>query len=221
MQPNQIRYIKNNSFMKKLFLLLCTTGFILTSCTSNPEGTKAEVADVTQVAEASGNDLKVDTTLSTVQWTGKKISTSHHGLIQIKSGQIHVQNGQITAGDFVLDMNTLINLDLPKDKAPKIEGHLKSEDFFHVEKYPEAKLEITSVDGTGIGIHKVSANLTIKDITKNITFDADVKNITDTTFEASADFNIKRADWGVTYPGMPDDLISDEINYKVNLVAKK
>lgn len=207
--------------MKKTFLAFAISGLIFASCSSNPEGEKAEVSEASEVVETQGTQLTVDTQASNVVWTGKKVSTAHHGEIKIKSGSVTVEGDALKGGQFIIDMTTLENKDLSGEWKAKIEGHLHTEDFFHTEKHPEAKLEITNVEGSGVGVAKVSANLTIKEITKNITFNADVTEISDAAFKATADFNIVRADWGIVYPGMPDDLISAEINFKVSIVANK
>lgn len=207
--------------MKKLFYVFGISGLLFTSCVSNPEGEKAETTEAAAVAEKTGTELNVNTETSKVIWTGRKVSATHHGDIQLKSGSIHITGDQITGGLFTIEMKTINDQDLTGEYKTKLEGHLKSEDFFNVEKFPEAKLEITEVTGNGVGTHKASANLTIKDVTKNVTFDVNVTEITETAFKGTADFNIKRADWGIVYPGKPDDLISEEINFKVDLDAKK
>lgn len=207
--------------MKKLFYVFGISSLLFTACVSNPEGKKAETTEATEVAEKTGTELNVNTSTSKIVWTGKKVSGTHHGEIQIKSGSVNIEGDKIAGGQFIIDMNTLINKDLEGEWKGKLEGHLKSEEFFNVTKFPEAKLEITQVEGNGLGMHKASANLTIKDITKNVTFDVNVIEISQDSFKGNADFNIKRADWGITYPGKPDDLISEEINFKVDLDAKK
>jgi polyisoprenoid-binding protein YceI len=207
--------------MKKLFYVFGISSVLFTACVSNPEGKKAETTEATEVAEKTGTELNVNTSTSKIVWTGKKVSGTHHGEIQIKSGSVNIEGDKIAGGQFIIDMNTLLNKDLEGEWKGKLEGHLKSEEFFNVTKFPEAKLEITQVEGNGLGMHKASANLTIKDITKNVTFDVNVIEISQDSFKGNADFNIKRADWGITYPGKPDDLISEEINFKVDLDAKK
>jgi polyisoprenoid-binding protein YceI len=207
--------------MKKLFYVFGISSLLFTACVSNPEGKKAETTEATEVAEKTGTELNVNTSTSKIVWTGKKVSGTHHGEIQIKSGSVNIEGDKIAGGQFIIDMNTLLNKDLEGEWKGKLEGHLKSEEFFNVTKFPEAKLEITQVEGNGLGMHKASANLTIKDITKNVTFDVNVIEISQDSFKGNADFNIKRADWGITYPGKPDDLISEEINFKVDLDAKK
>lgn len=205
--------------MKKLFLAFGISGLLFTACVSNPEGEKAETTEAADVAALDGTELPIKTDVSKVFWLGKKVSGQHNGDIQIKSGYVTVAGEQLTGGKFVLDMNTINNLDLEGEWKGKLEGHLKNEDFFNVATFPEATLEITNVAGSGVATVDVSANLTIKDITKNITFKANVTEISETSFKANADFNIKRADWGVTYEGQKDDLISEEINFKVDLTA--
>ncbi len=208
--------------MEKVLLTLAAGTLILASCVSNPEGKKAETADHVEVTEtnAAGNALAVDTEASNVVWTGRKVSGQHHGTVKIKSGSLIVNEGQLTGGNFVIDLTTINNEDLDGEYKGKLEGHLKSADFFDVENHPEATFEITGVQpGTEPGVVVVSGNLTIRGVSKNITFDANVEEASDASVKASADFNIAREDWGVNYAGQADDLISKEINLKVTLVA--
>lgn len=209
--------------MRKITLLAATAAIVLASCAGNPEGKKADTKDSVVVEnQVSGDAFTVDTAQSSVVWTGTKVSGSHTGTVAIKSGNVIVENGVIKGGKFVLDMNTISSTDLEGEWKEKLDGHLKADDFFAVETYPEASFEITEVKaGATPSDLVVSGNLTIKGITKNITFDAKAEEVTDNTVKYSADFNIAREDWGVTYEGKKDDLISKEINFKVNVVANK
>src|SRR5690554_306378 len=112
--------------MKKLILFSAAAAMIVASCVSNPEGKKAETAQ------------------SELVWTGAKVSGKHHGTVDIKSGQLIVDNGAITGGNFVLDMNTINTQDLEGEWKEKLDGHLKADDFFDVANHPEASFEITS-----------------------------------------------------------------------------
>lgn len=209
--------------MRKITLLAATAALVLASCAGNPEGKKADTKDSVVVEnQVSGDAFTVDTAQSSVVWTGTKVTGSHTGTVAIKSGNVIVENGVIKGGKFVLDMNTISSTDLEGEWKEKLDDHLKSDDFFAVETYPEASFEITEVKaGATPSDLVVSGNLTIKGITKNITFDAKAEEVTDNTVKYSADFNIAREDWGVTYEGKKDDLISKEINFKVNVVANK
>jgi len=208
--------------MNKL-ILSAAAALVLASCAGNPEGKKAETTDsVATVNELIGNSYVIDTTQSTVIWTGTKVSGAHTGTVVVKSGNLSVDNGIITGGNFVLDLTSISSTDLEGEYKDKLDGHLKSEDFFDVAKFPEASFEITEVKaGATANDVVIAGNLTIKGVSKNITFDAQVTEATDTSVKATADFNIAREDWGVNYSGKADDLISKEINFKVSLVATK
>jgi len=207
--------------MKNLVVAFSASALLMASCVSNPDGKKAETVEETvEVQAVAGTPLAVNPELSQVIWNGKKVSGQHHGTINITSGSLLVNGGKVVGGDFVIDMNSIVNQDMEGEYKEKLEGHLKSGDFFDVTNHPEANFKITAVqDGTTPGVVVVSGNLTIKGITKNITFDATVVNLTDTSAQVTADFNIAREDWGVNYTGQADDLISKEINFKINLVA--
>lgn len=224
MQPNfyLCAQTKKKELMKKLVLLMAAGGFLLASCASNPEGEKAVTSDAVEGSVANGESYNVDASASGIKWTGNKVTGSHHGTINIQSGTLLVDNGQLSGGQFVIDMNSIVNEDLtdPEYKG-KLEGHLKADDFFAVDKHPTSTFEITEVTDQGNGAIGVSGNLTIRDITKNITFNATASENTADKIVVDADFNINRKDWNVMYEGQKDDLISDEINYKVHLEATK
>lgn len=208
--------------MKQALLLISAGAIVLASCVGNPEGERAETTDGVSLTEriGSGNELVVDATASTIEWHGKKVSGAHHGTVDVKSGALFVDEGNVTGGNFVIDLNTINDLDLEGEWKDKLESHLKSDDFFDVENHPEAMFEITGVaEGAEANVIAISGNLTIRGITKNITFDAHVEEASNTALKASADFNILREDWGVSYAGQADDLISKEINLKITLVA--
>ena len=209
--------------MKKLVLFSAVAALVLASCAGNPEGKKADTTDSVEVADqVVGAVYTVDAAQSKVVWKGTKVSGFHEGTVDIKSGSVNVDNGTITGGNFVLDMNTISSTDLEGEYKEKLDGHLKADDFFAVATNPEASFTITEVkQGATANDLVISGNLTIKGVSKNITFDAKIDEVTDTTVKSSADFNIAREDWGVNYEGKKDDLISKEINFKVSLVANK
>jgi len=209
--------------MKKITMLSAVAGCVLASCAGNPEGKKAETTDAVGTAlEAAGTVYTVDPQASKLVWTGTKVTGSHTGTVDIKSGVLSVDGDKVSGGRFVVDMPTLVDTSLEGEANAMLTGHLKSDDFFDVENHPEATFEITNVDvGETENSLKVSGDLTIRGISKNITFDATVADLTDASATVDADFNIAREDWGVTYTGKADDLISKEINFKVSLVAVK
>ncbi len=231
--------------MKKLISLYSILVVLigLTSCQS-PKSPEAVTTSPKEEADASsGAKYIADTSASTVEWIGTKVSGYHTGTIKIKSGELTISNGAVTAGNFVLDMPTIVATGPEKVKPEanaKLTGHLHSPDFFDVAKYPEATFVITEVKPfTGTmndpddprqeklskykvtnPTHMVSGNLTIKGIEKNIEFPAQII-IGEATVDANAKFKIDRKQWNINYTGAPDDLIRDDIHLGIYLKARK
>lgn len=210
--------------MRKILILLSAPAIFLASCVSNPDGQKAETSDAVETTVTTdGNSLSVDTSASIVKWLGQKVTGKHHGEVDITSGSLIVsEDGHLTGGNFEIDLNTIDVQDLEGEMRDKLMGHLRSEDFFHVENHPTATFEITEVtEGATANELVVAGNLTIRGVSKNIKFDATASELSAESAVLDANFNIAREDWGVSYQGKADDLISKEINFDVHLVAKK
>lgn len=206
--------------MKKVVLFFAAGAFVLTSCVSNPEGQRAETTDSVAEVDALGTELPVNSDASTVKWTGNKVTGEHFGEVKITSGVLLVNDGKLTGGNFVADLNTIDVQDMEGEYKDKLDGHLRSDDFFDVANHPEASFVITSVaDGANDGEVVISGNLTMRGVTKNITFNANVTEVSENSVRANADFNVAREDWGVNYAGQADDLISKEFNLKIDVVA--
>lgn len=164
-----------------LFIMMMMTSFAMSAHTSDPIG------------DPDKKIIKVDE--SAVVWTGKKVTGQHTGTITIKSGNLDFENGAIVGGMISIDMNSIKCTDLGEGGAAKLEGHLKSDDFFGVENYPTAELtNINSTLGKATGTFDITADLTIKGITKPITFTAKVSNDT-----ATGKIVIDRTDFNVRY----------------------
>lgn len=210
--------------MKKITLLSAFAAVILASCAGNPEGKKAETNDSVELVEAAaeGTALTVDAAASEVVWTGTKVTGEHFGTVDIKSGSVVVNEGTIVGGEFIIDMSTISSTDLEGEYKEKLDGHLKSDDFFAVGSHPEAKFTITQVTpGATEGELTIAGDLEIKGTSKNVTFEATTEQPAENSLTTKANFNIARADWGVSYEGQPDDLISKEINFDITLVANQ
>lgn len=213
--------------MKNIFLMLAVVS-ALTACNSKNEN-KATTSDSVQAAATDGTAYTVDSS-STVTWAGSKPTGTHTGTFRLKEGTLSVKDNQLSGGSFLIDIASINNQDLVKDAESKgkLEGHLKSPDFFDVAKYPTAKFEITSVEkNTDTAkkemTHIVKGNLTLKDSTKNVTFPARI-TVDAQTVSAAADFSIDRTDWGMSYkgPNNPQDwVISKTVGIKINITATK
>jgi len=205
------------------------------SCKKENESTDAQTtAPAETVAPASeANKYNVETSASTIHWTGSKPSGKHHGTIGISDGQIFVKDSMIQSGKFTIDMKSITVNDLkPGDGKEDLEAHLKglkedsADHFFNTNKYPTGTFEITGVTKEGSST-MIEGNLTIKDITKNIKFPAAV-SVTDSevTIKSEA-FKINRVLWNVSYnsrnvvKNLGDKYIDDDIELKVDVKATK
>ncbi len=161
---------------------------------------------------------EVKTAESTVTWKGYKVTGSHYGTINLKEGALMFDGDQLTGGEFVVDMTTLISTDLAGESKGKLEGHLKSDDFFGVESNPTSKLVFTSVKATGKNSYKVTGDLTIKGKTNPVTFDVSVYGN-----KATATMKVDRSKYDVKYgsgsffDNLGDKTIYDEFDLVVDL----
>ena len=140
------------------------------------------------------DELKVDTAASEVKWTGYHLAKSyeHWGYVNLKSGSVMTEGNKIISGQFVIDMTSISDKDLEKAKDnAKLVNHLKSDDFFNTEKFPEAKLMIKSTSLKSGSTYSTVADLTIRGITKEIKFDIEMKSSNASAIEATASFKSK------------------------------
>lgn len=160
----------------------------------------------------------VKTTNSTVVWKGYKVTGSHTGTIAIKSGDLEFDGETLVGGAFTIDMTSIVVTDLEGDSKASLEGHLKSDDFFGVDKYNTASLTFTSVKATGKNSYKVTGDITIKGTTASITFDLSVYGN-----KANATLKVDRTKFNVRYgsssffDGLKDKVIYDEFDLVVDL----
>lgn len=175
---------------------------------------------------STGDVYAVDIEASSLEWSGSKVGSTHNGPVDIQSGSLEVDGDQLVAGEFVIDMTSIDNSDLSGGMKDKLVGHLKSDDFFGVETYPTASLVIKSADRLNSGDYAVVADLTIKETTAEVTFNATVEQ-SDTEITANADITIDRAVYDVRFGSgsffddLGDDLIDDEVDITIALVATK
>jgi polyisoprenoid-binding protein YceI len=174
--------------------------------------------------------FNADTKLSNVEWFAEKIGGKHNGVISLSNGTISSDHGNLSAV-FEIDMATIATKDLTGEYAVKLDKHLKSEDFFGVVKYPKAKFVSTSITPIkdakdGGNTHTVKGNLTIKDKTNEISFDATIKG-GEGKISCVGTATVDRTKYDVRYgsksffPEIGDKMIYDEFKVKFNVVAVK
>ena len=204
-------YIRNHKNMKKI-----TTLFVAVMAVALVAF--KPVAPVT---------FKVDAQKSKIEWTGKKVTGQHVGTIKIASGEV-ATNGKVpTAGKFVIDMTSMENTDLDGDSKGKLMGHLKSEDFFGVEKYPTATFQATKITPAGAGKVNITGNLTIKGKTNAVTFPATYTMAGNTLNVTANSVKVDRTKYDIRYgsksffESLGDKAIDDEFLLNINLVATR
>jgi rhodanese-related sulfurtransferase/polyisoprenoid-binding protein YceI len=175
---------------------------------------------------------RIDVERSALEWIGRNLNNRHFGRIAIKEGTLLIQGGRLTGGSIVLDMNAITNLDL-QDPAWRdmLLRHLKSDDFFAVERFPTASFRLTgweAVEGASAEITNgiASGELTIRDITRPINFPAVVAPQADGSIKAHASFDIDRTLWNVCYGSgklferLGMHLVHDIINLELFILAR-
>lgn len=169
----------------------------------------------------------VDKATSKVNWEAKKVTGKHNGTISFESGSVSVTDNKISGGTFVIDMKTIANTDITDDgMKAKLMGHLASDDFFAVAKFPESKLVIKQVTPVSAGEFHFLADLTIKGITNPVEFNAKV-SITGDKLNADGIITVNRTLFGIKYgsgsffEGLGDKMINDDFTLAFNVVAQK
>lgn len=220
--------------MKRIVFIMAGLLGTLTACQDAPKADNAETTEAVEVATTTaGSQYTVNAGETKIEWIGTKPVGKHHGTIKVKDGSVTVKDGQVQTGRIVMDVNSIQPDDQDEKGNTKLRGHLLSADFFEAEKYPEAVFEITSVSaGTQVpenelvmkdATHTVTGNLTIKSVTKSISFPAKIQ-VDANRVVTDASFNIDRTQWNLNYgndKGLGDKFIYPEVNFTLHLVANK
>jgi len=175
---------------------------------------------------AVAQKLSVDSKETKVKWYAEKVTGKHDGSLNVQSGDITLEKGKISKANIVLDMTSIRVDDLDGESKGKLEGHLKSEDFFNVAAHANSSFTLTEFKEmkSKTGNYEVTGNLTIKGISHPITFPAQV-DITDGKLTATADVIFDRAKYDIRYnsgsffDGLGDYMIYDDVKISFELLA--
>jgi polyisoprenoid-binding protein YceI len=220
--------------MKKHMMMAALIALGLMSCENKRSGDTATTDETQTIAEAEGTELYLDTSGSVLTFTGYGVGKNHPGRFRFNRGTVTVKDGEVTSGTFLISVTSMA-MDEPGEMfQTKLRGHLLSADFFDVEIYPDAKFEITKVEpyspsagdsSVVAGANKrIHGNLTLKGITKNISFPARV-DVTDDKVTCKADFDIDRTQWNISYnadkEAAKDKFIDRDVNIRLDIAAKR
>jgi polyisoprenoid-binding protein YceI len=151
--------------------------------------------------------LKAD---SKIEWVGAKVTKDHPGGFEKLSGHATLKDGALAGATVEIALDSLYA------DHPKLTKHLKDADFFDVATYSTATFTITEVSAGEGAKSTVKGTLDLHGVKKEIAFPATV-NVTETGATIAAEFTLMRKDFGMAYPGKPDDLIRDEVLVKGTL----
>jgi polyisoprenoid-binding protein YceI len=174
---------------------------------------------------AFSKNYRVDIKSSTLEWEAKKVTGQHVGTIALGESTLIIEKKKITGANLIVDMNTLVNTDLTdRGYNQKLIGHLKSDDFFGVAKFPQSTLEVKKVETKSDKLYHFTADLTIKGITAPVEFNAEVNEVSG-QFTATGVMTVNRTKYGIKYgsgsffEGLGDKMIYDDFTLKFKLVT--
>jgi polyisoprenoid-binding protein YceI len=211
-----------NNKLSTTYLLLITVPLFF-AC----RGPVKEESTTSAGSVSQGEKYRVDTKESVLTWEGSMVfgfEEEHIGYVHLSKGELMIEKDQLVGGIFEIDMNTIEYKDKENKNTPI--KHLKSPDYFDVEKFPIATFSITKVAYAVRGNIKITGNLTIKGITKAVTFPARME-VKDGIVKANGKLTIDRTDWGIRYrsgkfyDNLADQAVSDEVEIQMKIVAKK
>jgi len=221
--------------MKKTVLSLLLASSMITFVSCKDEAA-TPTSEATESAATSDQAIayKIDLENSVVDWKGSKPTEFHTGTINLSGGEAMIADGKLESGKFTLDMTSIIVTDFkPGDGKEDLEVHLKGtgdkakeDHFFNVGKYPTGTFEITKVSEEN-GKNMITGNLTMKDISKSITFPASITSDETSMTIKSEPFMIDRTLWKVNYASktvfddLKDKFVDDNIELVVNVKVKK
>jgi len=198
--------------MKKIFLIL---SMIALAAIGGPLS-----------AKHTSNEVTINNKVSSAEWIGKKVTGQHNGAISIKQGKLNLHDGQLSGGKIVIDMTSITCTDLTKEQGgDKLVGHLNSPDFFDTKNHSTATLVINGVKTIEGNKYNISGTLTIKGITKPISFPATI-DMKDGKLGAYAEMKVDRTLYEIKYgsgkffEGLGDKMIDDEFSIKFKIAAK-
>jgi polyisoprenoid-binding protein YceI len=195
-------------------------------------GQTLETGAATSAQASAKSSFTVDAATSQVLWSGRNMNSIHTGALKIKEGRIELGGSESVKGTIVIDMNSITDTDLTDPAWNKmLVTHLKSEDFFETAVYPTATITLKNgkrmaEDGCGNPNFMVTADVSIKAVTREITFPTSIMVDEDGTLKAHAHFDFDRTLWNVKYGSwkffklLGKHLVDDVISLNLKLAAR-
>lgn len=183
-----------------------------TTSTAAPATPATEAAPLTKMESEKKVEFSLNPTNTTVGFVGSKITGNHEGKFEKVTGTVTAKGSDPATAS----VQVSIDMVSVKTDSEKLDGHLKSPDFFDVEKFPNAEFKSTKIAAGQGSEYTVHGNLTLHGVARQISFPATIV-VTDGKVSLAAEFSINRKDFGIIYPGMPDDLIRDDVLIRLKM----
>ena len=176
--------------------------------------------------------FQIDLESSVIQWAGRNSKTTHWGTLHLSDGEVSVTDGEVS-GEFTIDMNSIDNINLAgNDLKSVLEDHLKSDDFFYVKKFPEARFKLLAKPthddrNSSSPNYHVKGELTLCGVTASQEFDASLVQDENGRLVAEAHFDLDRTRWGVIYGStrffkhLGMHLVFDHISLQLRVMTKQ
>ena len=182
---------------------------------------------------SSPKKLSVNVDDTKVNWTGKKPGQEHTGYVKLRSGEFTLTNNEITGGSFIIDLRSITDVDISDEGMnKKLVSDLKSQHFFDVARYPTAKFVITRITRLPVNVnenpkatHQIEGDLSMKGITKKISFEASINMLKGKLTVNTPPFSLDRTQWGINYQSksvvadLKDRFIQDDIILSIDLTT--
>jgi len=206
-------------------LIIIASLFIIAACSGLSKAEKARLNTTeTTAINHTGHILLIDTSTATIRFTGHGVGQNHSGIFKLSEGKVWIENKTITGGAFTINIPSMQLEEKGALIQNKLKPHLLSADFFNAAAYPTAAFNITKAEALNsnnadMPNYLITGNLTLKGITKNISFPAKLQ-ITDSILNGVANFTINRSWWHINYgndKSLGNRFISEVVNIQLHI----
>ncbi len=189
--------------------------------------------EISTIEKVSDGQYTIIPTESSLLWEARKTLIDNYknqGTIDVSEGSFQIEEGQIISGSMIIDVNSLKVINMTTIGANNnLEGHLKSDDFFSVEDYPQIELFIypSNIDENDESsmLYNLEASLTIKGINQNIELPVMVYKINDQVI-IEGRTSLDRTLWDIRFgsdkffDNLANNVIDDFFTITFKIIAK-
>ncbi len=212
-------------FKQMLLSLTALLAVFAVACGGSSNAANTTLSNAQEVkkpeGEKAGAELKFSQDGSSIEWTGRKFKVSKHdGGFSTFSGTLTLdkEGKGVTYASVDIDMASVWADDKAKP-TEKLVGHLKTDDFFGVEKFPKGKFETTKIESNN-GKTEVTGNLTLRGVSKALTFPAEI-TVAEKDVSIKAELKFDRQPFGIAFKGAEDNVVQDDVEVRLNILAKR